>query len=101
MLGEALKIWRIEGNMTMEELGKRAGVTQEAISRYEAEERLPEPEVFKTIVSSLGVSYKEASRLYTATALKRAYEKTIERLGVDIDFKDVIGKIYSMEDKLK
>ena len=44
-----LKKWRFENSISQEEMGELLGVTQSAVSNYEAGTRLPNPEADKIL----------------------------------------------------
>lgn len=50
---------RKQKGWTLEELGKRSGVSREAIRLYEAEQRVPGIDVAYAVASALGVSVEE------------------------------------------
>lgn len=55
-LGEGLETARRARGLTQEELAKAAGVTQEAVSRYETGRREPDEEVLQRLADALGLT---------------------------------------------
>ena len=55
-LGEAIETARRSRGLTQPEVAERAGVTQAALSRYENDQRTPEPEVLQRLADALGVT---------------------------------------------
>lgn len=53
-LGQALRALRRDKGLTAVELAEKVGVTQRAVSRYEAGERRPSPELLEKIADALG-----------------------------------------------
>jgi len=72
VVGEALITVRRARGMTQVELAERAGVTQAALSRYEADLRSPDDEVVAALAQALGVTpefLRGAGRLRGAMAV--------------------------------
>jgi Zn-dependent peptidase ImmA (M78 family)/DNA-binding XRE family transcriptional regulator len=55
-LAEALETARRAKGLSQEQLATRAGITQEAVSRYESGRRLPQPDVLARLAVELGVT---------------------------------------------
>lgn len=55
-VGEVLETARRARGWTQEDLAERAGVTQAALSRYEHDLRMPEPDVQERLAQALGVT---------------------------------------------
>jgi Zn-dependent peptidase ImmA (M78 family)/transcriptional regulator with XRE-family HTH domain len=55
-LAQALETARRAKGLSQEQLAAIADVTQEAVSRYEREQRVPQPDVLARLASSLGVT---------------------------------------------
>lgn len=55
-IGEVIETARRAKGWTQDELAERAGVTQAALSRYEHDLRMPEPDVVERLSSALGVT---------------------------------------------
>ena len=55
-LAEALATARRSQRAFSKQLAAAAGVTQEAVSRYESERRIPQPEVLQRLADALGVT---------------------------------------------
>lgn len=71
-IGEILETARRASGMTQAELARRAGVTQAALSRYENDQREPEPDVLTRLAKALGVTesfLQDAGRVHGATAV--------------------------------
>jgi Zn-dependent peptidase ImmA (M78 family)/transcriptional regulator with XRE-family HTH domain len=55
-LGQALETARRAKGISQKDLATAVGVTQEAVSRYEGERRIPQPEVLERLADALGVT---------------------------------------------
>ena len=55
-LGEAIETARRSRGLTQPEVAELAGITQAALSRYENDQRTPEPEVLQRLADALGVT---------------------------------------------
>lgn len=55
-VGEALRELRIKANLSQRELGDAAGLSGDAICRYEGGSREPSTAIMKRLASGLGVS---------------------------------------------
>lgn len=55
-LGEAIATARRSRGLTQPEVAELAGITQAALSRYENDQRTPEPEVLERLAAALGVT---------------------------------------------
>lgn len=55
-LGEAIETARRSRGLTQPEVAELASITQAALSRYENDQRTPEPEVLKRLAAALGVT---------------------------------------------
>lgn len=56
LVGDVMLVLRRAANLTQEELSKRVGITQAALSRYEHNLRTPRPEDAASIADALGVT---------------------------------------------
>ncbi|MGD9569115.1 MAG: helix-turn-helix domain-containing protein [Sedimentibacter sp.] len=55
MFGKNLKYYRLKNNMTINELAKRIGVTDMAISNYEHDKRTPDMQVLRKLEEALNI----------------------------------------------
>lgn len=85
LLPDRLKEAREAIELTMEELGCRVGITRQAVSLYEAGERIPEPPIMMRLIQELNqpISFFTSERPITfgkrSTIFFRSYEPKIKR----------------------
>ena len=60
--GNTIKRIREQRNMTQAELAENSGITQAAISQYEANKRVPNVKVADRIAAALGVTLNDIMR---------------------------------------
>lgn len=72
MLGESIRTSRIASGLNQDQLSRRAGVTQVALSRYENDQREPDDETLEQLAGALGLTgrfLKQASLMRGGLAL--------------------------------
>ena len=90
MLGPVLRRLIKDRGLTLEEVGSQVGVTQEALSQYLNEKRLPQPEILKSLAAFLDTTYGEIFTLYAHDGLKRMCDR------MDADFTDTVRGIAEL-----
>lgn len=58
-LGNFIRISRKKANLTLKELGEKVGVSEQAISQYERNIRIPSNEILKKIENELAINISE------------------------------------------
>lgn len=70
-LGSVLREWRLELNLTLEDLGERCGLTASGLSRYERNQRPLTLEVIQKLMEGIGSN--TAADALLAAYLKRRF----------------------------
>ncbi len=95
MLGEQIKTFRRKKGLTQEELGKRIGVTTQAVSNWERG-GVPDAELLPDIADALGVT---TDMLFGRSSLKKLEDEISDELlsvGTDEGFKRAFSLLYSI-----
>lgn len=87
-IGIGIKNARLTVGITQAELARRLGVTPQAISQYEREEKKPKIETIKKIADALGVSWFQLSHLddLVATSEERVLDKEEVYQSIAVDY---------------
>lgn len=87
-IGIGIKNARLVVGVTQAELARRLGVTPQAISQYEREEKKPKIETIKKIADALGVSWFHLSHLddLVATSEERVLDKEEVYQSIAVDY---------------
>ncbi|MCC0695189.1 helix-turn-helix domain-containing protein [Clostridioides sp. ES-S-0048-02] len=98
-LGDRIAKLRKELNINQKELATNVGITEASLSRYENNLREPKSEIIVRLAKSLKTSTDYLLGINENTKINREDKLIIESLSVSEKTKQLLEKIYSLEEE--
>ncbi|MCC0636409.1 MULTISPECIES: helix-turn-helix domain-containing protein [unclassified Clostridioides] len=98
-LGDRIAKLRKELNINQKELATKVGITEASLSRYENNLREPKSEIIVRLAKSLKTSTDYLLGINENTKINREDKLIIESLSVSEKTKQLLEKIYSLEEE--
>ncbi|MEY9976530.1 helix-turn-helix domain-containing protein [Lysinibacillus sp. RC79] len=94
-MGELLKAKRLKKGLNQSELAEKMGVSQQSITYYESNKRIPSEKVINNYASVLGINPDQLHHLRTQAVLEKAADEAFEESRKHIDFDEQFKSVIS------
>nr|UWI48479.1 helix-turn-helix domain-containing protein [Clostridioides difficile] len=98
-LGDRISKLRKELDINQKELATKVGITEASLSRYENNLREPKSEIIVRLAKALKTSTDYLLGINENTKINREDKLIIESLAVSEETKQLLEKIYSLEEE--
>lgn len=102
-LGEQIRKYRTEANLSQKELGAKLGVSQQQIAQYESGKRIPKIDTINNIAGALGIGIRRLYPAFTYEEWKTSdtYKEAMKHNELITDFLKVLSAYYGTVEEIR
>lgn len=101
-IGEQIRKYRTEANLSQKELGEKLGVTQQQIAQYESGKRIPKIDTINNIAGALGIGIRRLYPAFTYEEWKTSdtYKEAMKHNELIANFLKVLSAYYGTVEEI-